>query len=476
MVIASPRGYDGAVPWLAAALLFSATLFHPAVFNDGDTFWHLATGEWILTHGAVPRADPFSHTKYGTAWVAHEWLAEVFLALAYRAGGWSGMTVLAAVAAAAALLQFTAYASRWMPPLSAAVLAFAAVTLTAPGLLVRPHLLVLPLLVGWMIAQLDARSAGRAPSWWLIPVMVVWANMHGSYLVGLAVTGVFALEAVASQPERRLATLRGWGLFFAAAAVSSLATPHGLDGTIHLMQLMRMDTLPMLVEWRPLDLSRFQPLIAIVLAGVYFLASRGIRLPPVRLLLLLATIYLALTHARHGILVCFVGMIAVVEAWASQAGARPTAPAPQPRLWPATGAVTLLVLALARFVWPVDPADGPSMPTTALSSVPPDIRKRPVFNDYAFGGYLILAGVRPYGDGRTDMYGDEFIKDYVAATGFDRAKLEAALERHGVQWTIFGPDAPAAALVDEMPGWCLLHSDAVAVVHARRGLGHCATR
>ncbi len=471
MDAASRRGFGSPVPWLAAAALFSVTLFHPAVFNDGDTFWHLATGEWILVHGHVPDADPFSFTKPGTAWVCHEWLAEVLLALAYRAGGWSAMAVLAAIAAAAALLQFTAYVSRWIPPLAAAVLAFAAVALTAPSLLIRPHLLVLPLLVGWTIAHLDARSAGRTPSWWLIPIMALWANMHGSYLVGVAVTGVFALEAIIAKPERRVVTLRAWGLFLGAALLSSLTTPHGLTSALHPVYLMRMDTLPMLIEWRPLDLSRFQPLVAIILAGIYFLASRGIRLPPIRLLLLLATIYLALTHARHGILVCFVGMIAVVEAWAGQAGSRP--PAPSSRLWPAIGAVALLVLTLVRFTWPADPTDGPSMPTTALSRVPSDVKSRPVLNDYAFGGYLILAGVRPYIDGRADMYGDAFIGDYVAATGFDRATLEAALARHGVQWTILKPDSSATALMDEISGWCQLYSDSVAVVHARQSLGRC---
>ena len=45
--------------------LFALAAFSPAVLGDGDTFSHLATGEWIIAHGAAPRADPFSHSMPG---------------------------------------------------------------------------------------------------------------------------------------------------------------------------------------------------------------------------------------------------------------------------------------------------------------------------------------------------------------------------------------------------------------------------
>src|SRR4029077_20902241 len=72
-------------------------MFTQAVFNDGDTYWHLASGRWIIEHGRVPLTDPFSYTKGGSPWQAHEWLADVLMWGAYSAGqairpggGWSG--------------------------------------------------------------------------------------------------------------------------------------------------------------------------------------------------------------------------------------------------------------------------------------------------------------------------------------------------------------------------------------------------
>ncbi len=69
-----------------AIALFALAAFSPRVLGDGDTFSHLATGEWIIAHGAAPRADPFSQSMPGAPWIAHEWLSEVLMTLASAAG------------------------------------------------------------------------------------------------------------------------------------------------------------------------------------------------------------------------------------------------------------------------------------------------------------------------------------------------------------------------------------------------------
>ena len=94
--------------------MLALTLFAPAVLNDGDSFWHLAAGDWIIAHRAVPRTDPFSYTFAGAPWVAHEWLSEVLMAAAFRAAGWSGVVVLTALAAALAFFQLARHLGRWL--------------------------------------------------------------------------------------------------------------------------------------------------------------------------------------------------------------------------------------------------------------------------------------------------------------------------------------------------------------------------
>ena len=79
-----------------AIFLFTLALFAPQALGDGDTWSHVATGEWIIAHGAAPHADPFSFSMPGAPWTAHEWLSELMLALAFRFGGWSGVVLLTA--------------------------------------------------------------------------------------------------------------------------------------------------------------------------------------------------------------------------------------------------------------------------------------------------------------------------------------------------------------------------------------------
>ena len=69
-----------------------------SVFRDGDISWHVAAGRWIMEHGGVPKADPFSFTMPGHPWVAHEWLPEVVYALGFDLAGHAGLAAIVALA------------------------------------------------------------------------------------------------------------------------------------------------------------------------------------------------------------------------------------------------------------------------------------------------------------------------------------------------------------------------------------------
>lgn len=98
--------------------------------------------------------------------------------------------------------------------------------------------------------------------------------------------------------------------------------------------------------------------------------------------------------------------------------------------------------------------------------MPPALAAQPVFNEYSFGGYLIYAGIRPFIDGRADLYGPVFMRAYDAATSPNRAALEDLFRTYGVRWTLLQPGSSAVQILDLMPHWCRLYSDEVAVVHA----------
>ena len=260
---ASDEGAEGRLAGLGlaaiATALFALATFSPAVLSDGDTFSHLATGEWIIAHGAAPRADPFSHSMPGAPWVAHEWLSEVLLALAFRLAGWSGVVLLTGAAAAGAALIVGLSAARELrgAPLIATV--GLGLGLMTASLLARPHMLALPIAAAWSAGLIAARDRGRAPPLALAALMTAWANMHGGFIFGLILIGPFALEALAEAPSgARLATAGAWTLFGLAALAAALINPYGVEALILPFRLMGIENLSRISEWRPQDFTTLE--------------------------------------------------------------------------------------------------------------------------------------------------------------------------------------------------------------------------
>lgn len=454
---------------LAAALAaYALVLFNPNVLNDADTYWHLAAGEWMVEHRQVLRQDVFSHTWAGRPWVSHEWLSEVLMALAFRAGGWSGLLVLFGLATAATIGLVASRLGRfagWVGLTLALVLAFG---LIGPSLLTRPHLLVLPLLAGWMLELLAARDEGRGPRLVLAGLMLLWANLHGSFAVGFVLMAPFALEALVEGRREPWPVIRDWGGVGLLCLAAASLTPHGPAGLLHPLAISSMATLNEIVEWRPADFSQPGPFEMAILATLFICLSRGVKLPVLRLLLLLALLHMALQHTRHQVVLAVVAPLLLAEPIALALGRERTAQLRS--LAPAAMfAVAALALATARLAWPAERADGPETPKTALQHVPAALAARPVFNSYDFGGYLISEGVRPFIDGRADMYGDAFFRQFLAADAGGPA-FDAVAARYRIDWTLLKAGSALARDMDRKPGWRRLWADRYAVVHVREGV------
>jgi len=453
-------------PALAALLLGALVLFDARALNDGDTYWHIATGDWILDHARVPHVDVFSNSTAGAPWVAQEWLSEVLMALARRAAGWAGVVVLfaAAIAAAAWLIV-----RRMSLAIGGVTLALASVLVFAcmgGSLLARPHLLALPVLLVWTLSLMSAREKNRAPPIVLALLMLVWANLHGGFVLGFAVAAAFGSEALLEARQDRGKVVRDWGLFGAASLLAALVTPHGLTGLIYPFQVMTMTSLPGITEWRAADFAKPTAFEAALLITLFVCLWRGVRVPILRLLLLLGLLHLALQHSRHQLVLAALAPLILAEPLAVALGHAPARARLNPGLLAASAAAAIGLLAV-RLALPVVRVDGLNSPVAAVASLPPQLLRQPVLNEYGFGGYLIFQGARPFIDGRSDMYGDAFTGRYFAAETAGQADLDRFLDRHGVAWTIFAPSNPIVATLDGDRGWRRIHTDATAVVHQR---------
>src|SRR5258706_7009394 len=238
-----PRTISPALTFALVATLagFALAGFAPGLLNDGDTYWHIRAGEWMVAQGAVLRADIFSATMAGAAWHTQEWLAEILMALAWRAG-WPGIHLLFAVCAGATAGVVGFFVRKRVEPVPALLTVVLGLSCVTGSLLARPHMLTLPLLAIWTAGLVAAREKDSTPSWWLIAVMPLWANLHGSFAFGLALAGALAIEAVIESAERKRA-VTGWGLFLLAAAFCAMMTPFGPQTLLFPFKLSAMQGL-----------------------------------------------------------------------------------------------------------------------------------------------------------------------------------------------------------------------------------------
>jgi hypothetical protein len=446
---------DAGIASLAAAFaVFAAVLLLPAVLDDGDLYWHIAAGRWAVENMAVLRIDPFSFTFAGQPWQTQDWLAEIVMALAYIGAGWSGLLLLFAAAAALTTGLLTFHLSRWLGGPALWLVTFAALLCAAGAVLARPYLLALPFAEIWLAGLVAARADNRAPSYKLLLAMLLWANLHAGFMLGLALVIPFALEAVFAA-EKRLETARNWLVFLGMALAVSLLTPYGIGGLVHA------------VRQAPVLPAAVQSYLPFALAAVAIAAlARRSPIPWWRAAALAPLLGLAVTHARDQ---AFFAVAVPLFLAASLGGAwKSEGPTPQRRLKAASLCVLLVAGAAGlRLLLPVMRADDGFTPAKALAQVPLPLSHAPVLNEEAFGGYLIFSELRPFIDSRRGLYPRQFRNRYGAMMRPDKTLLAAALRRYRIRWTLLAADNPAVQAMDTMAGWRRLYADPVAVVHVR---------
>ena len=467
-----------ALIFLIAASFF---MFSKDVMGDGDSGWHLAAGRYIVEHLTIPTTDPFSYTFQGQPWVAHEWLSEVALYGSFAVSGWSGVVIICGIAFAITLGIVTAYSLRWLTPAQTACLIGVAALSLLPSLLARPHILAWPFLALWTLAMLAARERKIAPSLGWAAVMLLWANMHGSYAIGLFLIGTFALEAlVEAESYRRWEVIKSWGLFGICCLFASFATPSGPAGLLHPVMVSTMEVLPLIVEWQATSFAELNMLGIAIYALIFFCLLKPVRVPVIRILLLIFLLHMALTHVRHHALFAIIGSLVLAEPLArayrtdliaGNKGLGSEIARHWRQFFPSLAVIGIALAAVitARIATPLQRPDGIGWPGSALAELPHELRSQHVFNEYSFGGALVSEGIPVFIDGRADMYGDTFVQDYFdIAMETDIDKWHKADSKWNFRWAILGPDQPITKWLENQPGWVRFYADKWSVVFIRK--------
>jgi hypothetical protein len=358
--------------WLALVIFGRSSLL-----QDPGTFWHLVLGQRLLADGELTYRDSFTFTHDGQGWLSLQWLGEAAMAAAYRAAGWDGLLLLTVTILAATYAWLAARLMRaglhWLPT---AVLVAVVIAASSHHFHARPHLATIAF-VGLTMAMLCEVESGRAAVsrlWLLVPLFVLWTNVHGGVLAGALMLGIvvvgWCIPSLCGQwfawiLARRASEggVRGPGApslarragvtglaVLACSAGALLVNPYGLEMPRAWLKIMTMPLPELIQEHRPLSLLRPEGWMVAFLAAAYvallvdawrhrhkggresiFAAigsaiwrrgggenrpptpSRGIPLPPVTWLIPAIWLCLAVQRVRHAPLFAIVAALAIAE-------------------------------------------------------------------------------------------------------------------------------------------------------------------
>jgi len=447
-----------------------------SMLNDPGTFWHIAAGEKMLATGSLIRADSFSFTFWGKPWIDAQWLAEVGMAVVHRATGWDGLllwtcTLLAGVYAwlGGRLLRAGLHVLPALLLLAVAMLA------GSPQFLARPLVVTIVLLGVTFALLVDVESGRRSfrQLWWLVPLAVLWANMHGGVLAGLGTatlcllgwcvkrdSPIFADTKIGTVPTRGK-RIGGSLLLLAALAAATFCNPYGRWLLWEWWETLAMPLPTLIVEHGRLDLTEPIGMASAALAAVYLVVLFGVfpKRPRVTWLLPLVWFALAATRLRHAPLFGVTAVVAMADmlphsrvgAWLARRDllASPRRAASQSAILLMVGFVGTAAMIQLHGVqlpvvgrgwaklpesrWPI--ALLPSLDAVAkeAKSAVSDSPQRRIFNDMNFGGFLIYfePDLRVFIDDRCSVYGGRFLGEYDRARRDDPAQIERWQKQYG---------------------------------------------
>ena len=465
-----------------ALLLFAlAVAASVGTATDPDLWWHLRTGEVIVEDG-IPRTDIFSYTVTGTDWITHEWGSQVLMWLLWSAGGPNALIVVftAVVALALGLAHAT---SRARPVVTAAMVFLAALVAriaTAP----RPQMFNLLFLAGlvFLLERIRQDRLGTRWVWAAVPLVVLWANLHSGYLIGIVIVAVYAVgERIEARRDdgrplpldaaRRLPAVAG------AAFVGAALNPSGFALWTYPLETLRSEAMrDYIPEWHSPDFhsSWFWPFAVLLVLAVVAVVASPRRPGATQMLLLLGSGLAGLQSMRHIPLFAIVAVPIVAEQLEVAIDAHRVRSRSRSTLRSGLVAPLMAILAVVIAAGGVgvamssnDQAVAALYPVDAVDAIlASDLAETRGYNVYWWGGYLIYRDVDVFIDGRADVYGDEFMRLH-----FQAEKLEAdwrePLDAFDVQYVLLEPDAELRLVLTEAADWSQVYEDETATVFAR---------
>jgi hypothetical protein len=521
----------GDLIFVALLGLLAFTTLSVRLLGDAGIGWHIRTGQMILATHAIPRVDPFSATMNGQPWFAWEWLYDLLVGWLETAAGLNGVVLFTALAIALVFAwTFRLLLQRGTNILVAVVLVLLSASAAMIHFLARPHVVSWLFTVVWFwilessdksCCASDSYSPGSSRAdvrrgrtlWLLPPLMLLWVNLHGGFLVGFALLAIYWCSAAwqwlrpggdrfddVLRKIRAGRLVRALTLTGIASGLATLVNPYGFQLQVHIYDyltnrflmdhinefqspnfhyvaqkcfagLLLLTLLALAAKRRETGQARLSQALVVIFAvysGLY--ASRNI---PVSSLLLILVIGPWLSEAierfrgrrlaTRGL--AFTRFLQRMEA--IESGLRG-------HLWP----IALIVLTcwtaahggkLGERTLMDAHFDAKRFPVAAVDYLEERNVPGPLVSPDDWGGYLIYRlypRVRMVVDDRHDFYGEQFLKSYLKMVHVEPG-WEDFLQQHQAHCVVVPKESALANILAETGGWQAIYSDDVATVFVR---------
>jgi hypothetical protein len=468
-------------PAMLGMLLVGAVFEVVQSFNvDPDLWWHIKTGELILSTHRWATTDPYSYTAKGMPWMSCEWLGDVVFAAVYRMGGLRGLEALMVALASGVILGLYAFATLRSGNSKAGFVAAGVLLILANASFnLRPQMMGYLFLILTLIA-LERFRRGKQRAVWMLPMLfMIWINSHGSWIIGLSVVALYiacglvsfqlgSLEAQRwSTSERlRLETV----LMLSLAAIT--ITPYGVRLAAYPFTVA--SSLPISVaniqEWQVMPFNLIGGKIFLVLMLGFILAQMAFRLSwhAYEILLFLFGTAMACLHVRF--LLLFVPffaplLVTVLARWV------PGYERSKDKYVLNFALMIAIVVAMMHYFpskTDMDKKVADQFPVQALAYMQQHPVPSPLFNSYGFGGYMVEAGYKTFIDGRSELFEQTgVLDDYMRITMLKPGAMKV-LNAYGIRSCLLQRDEPLSTVLASMPDWQKVYSDNVSALYVKR--------
>jgi hypothetical protein len=467
---------------------------------DSDMWWHLRAGDETLTSGQVYRTDTFSSTRHGESWINHSWMSQVLMASLFRIGNYYALSIWVAICAVISMVMVY-FQMEGHPLLRGMVILLAAVV---SGVVWSPRPQIMSL-VFLSILTLFTFKYRKSRKWIFLilipPIIALWGNLHGGYVLGMAYLGAFLsgeiLDKVLLRSRTDCLTWSEIGIIFAITALGFLfvlLNPFGIQIWQIPFQTVGVETLQNLInEWASPDFHELfqQPLLWMLLSLILTLSInersiKGYRIIPIILFAWAA--FVARRNYGPFAIVCAPvlsdELSAILEDWKEKGIS--TIPVFQKMLQSAgenkesfnitaRNIINLVLIGLlgTTAIIKTIQVNSPDFisdsvrdfyPAGAVEWIADQKEPIRIFNDYNWGGYLIyyLPDYPVFVDGRTDLFGDDVLDDYLSIVKVDENWEDVLLE-YDLD-TLLIPVDTLLSRTAIQAGWSELYKDKVAVI------------